>query len=74
MLLQGGTATMVTYSNSFSEKVKAQFKGNAKIHEALRDGSPFLGELMTDEASAINDLYLEWAKIEMHKHFTENQS
>jgi len=63
--------TTVTYSNQFVQKVKTQFKGNFKIIKALQDGSPFLGELMSNEASAINDLYLDWAKVEMHKHFAE---
>jgi hypothetical protein len=68
------STTVVAYSDSFGKKVKAQFDGNVKILEALWDGSPFLGELMANEVSAINDLYLDWAKVEMHKHFAEKQS
>ena len=64
----------VIYSDSFKKKVEAQFNGNVKIIKALHDGSPLLGDLMTDESSAINDLALDWAKVEMHKHFSEKQS
>lgn len=64
----------IIYSDNFRKKVEAQFNGNVEIIKALQDGSPFLGELMTDKASAIHDLYLDWAKVEMHNHFAEERS
>lgn len=64
----------IKYSDKFRKKVETQFNGNVEVIKALQDGSPFLGELMNDEASAIHDLYLDWAKVEMHKHFAEEGS
>lgn len=60
----------VTYSDQFKQKVESLFHGDVEVIKALQDGSPFLGEIMCDRASAIHDIHLVWMKEEMYKSLT----
>ena len=52
----------VTYSDQFTQDVKLHFHWNTEIIKAVDNGSPFLGDLMFSEASAIHTQIAKWTE------------